>query len=266
VLGAFDWVKNCSSIADFYQSMEKPRHCALALSSAQKILSEKVMAKIKASTTPEEMDVTEQDVLELEAEINKKWARLDVKVLKLAFEFQMAKRHAFESGEVLEDPIIEEDDDGEGLPSVPLAKPAVGPTSDLVVEDVGDTNGDSTEKTAPVPPSVPASALVSVSSSSLQSSIFSGCVVNETPFLRFGEVTSFETARILYLRANSRIEEAKKKYVLDGEFDSIVHCGARYCSLLLAVYHSYHLHHPWRNTSDLHALRRIFLLTSCCLC
>jgi KIF-1 binding protein C terminal len=233
MLGAFDWVKNCSSIADFYQSMEKPRHCALALSSAQKILSEKVMAKIKASTTPEEMDVTEQDVLELEAEINKKWARLDVKVLKLAFEFQMAKRHAFESGEVLEDPIIEEDDeDGEGLPSVPLAKPAVGPTSDLVVEDVGDTNGDSTEKTAPVPPSVPASALVSVSSSSLQSSIFSGCVVNETPFLRFGEVTSFETARILYLRANSRIEEAKKKYVLDGEFDSM--CALR-CTILLST-------------------------------
>jgi KIF-1 binding protein C terminal len=256
VLGAFDWVKNCSSIADFYQSMEKPRHCALALSSAQKILNEKVMAKIKA--------FTEQDVLELDAEINKKWARLDVKILKLAFEFQMAKRHAFESGEVLEDPAIGEDDeDGDCLPSVPLAKPAVGPTSDLVVEDVGDTDGNSAEKTPPVPQSVPASALVSVSSSSLQSSIFSGCVVNETPFLRFGEVTSFETARIIFLRANSRIEEAKKKYVLDGEFDSM--CALR-CIILLTVFHSYHLHHPWRNTSDLHTLRRTHLLISCCLC
>ena len=49
--------------------MEKPRHCALALSSAQKILNEKVSAKIKASSTPEELYVTEEDVLELEAEM-----------------------------------------------------------------------------------------------------------------------------------------------------------------------------------------------------
>jgi hypothetical protein len=215
--------------------MEKPRHCALALSSAQKILTEKVMAKIKASTTPEEeTPLTEQDVLEVEAEINKKWARLDVKVLKLAFEFQMAKRHALESGEVLEDPTVREDDeDGEGLISIPLGKPAVGPTSDLVVEDVGDMDGDRAVKTAPVPASVPASAPVPVSapSSRVKSSIFTGCIVDDTPFLRFGEVTSFETARIIFLRANSRIEEAKKKYVLDGEFDSI---SPLQCTLLLS--------------------------------
>ena len=247
VTGAFDWVKNCSSIADFYQSMEKPRHCALALSSAQKILNEKVSAKIKASSTPEDLYVTEEDVLELEAEMNKKWARLDVKVLKLAFEFQMAKRHALESGEVLEDPVVgENDDDGEGLPSVPLAKVAVEPKSDLVLEDVGDTDGSSAVKSPPVSPPVPVSLPVPVSSASsrLQSSIFSGCVVNETPFLRFGEVASFETARLIFLRANSRIEEAKKKYVLDGEFDSIhalyctvlycngMHCNVLYCSVL----------------------------------
>jgi KIF-1 binding protein C terminal len=231
VTGAFDWVKNCSSIADFYQSMEKPRHCALALSSAQKILNEKVSAKIKASSTPEELYVTEEDVLELEAEMNKKWARLDVKVLKLAFEFQMAKRHALESGEVLEDPVVgENDDDGEGLPSVPLAKVAVEPKSDLVLEDVGDTDGSSAVKAPPVSLPVP----VSPASSRSQSSIFSGCVVNETPFLRFGDVTSFETARLIFLRANSRIEEAKKKYVLDGEFDSIhaLYCNGMYCYVM----------------------------------
>lgn len=216
IVGAFDWVKNCSSIADFYQSMEKPRHCALALSSAQKILNEKVLAVIKASTMCEESDVTEQDVLDLDAEINKKWARLDVKVLKLAFEYEMAKRHALESGEVLEDPAVggnDEDGDGDDLPPVPLSILPALSTSDLIIEDVGDAGGDSAVKTFPAP--VP----VISKSSHLQSSIFSGCVVNETPFLRFGEVTSFETARIIFLRANSRIEEAKKKYVLDGEYD-----------------------------------------------
>lgn len=227
ISGAYDWVKNCSSIADFYQSMEKPRHCALALSSANKILNEEVFAKIRLSTTPEEFSVTEQDGMELEAEINKKWARLDVKVLKSAFDIEMAKRHALESGEAWKDPIVvEEEGDcahAECSPPVPVATTEIGPKDDLVLEDVLDA--DSCTVTTPtLSATSPRPVQTSLTlSRPLQSSIFSGCLVNDTPFLRYGEVTSFETARIIFLRANARIEDAKKKYVLDGK------CLCPYC-------------------------------------
>ena len=109
---AYDWVKNCACIADFYQSMDKQQIAALALSSAQKVLQEKVILKFSvaaAGAGGRGAGVNEQDCIELNSEIKKKWIKLDMKMMKIAFEIETERVLSLDRGEAFTPPIYEND-------------------------------------------------------------------------------------------------------------------------------------------------------------
>ena len=117
---AYDWVKNCACIADFYQSMDKQQIAALALSSAQKVLEEKVIQKSGVGGGAGAggggggggaggAGVTAQDCIELDAEIKKKWIKLDMKMMKIAFEVETERVLAPDRGEPFSPPTYEND-------------------------------------------------------------------------------------------------------------------------------------------------------------
>ena len=105
---AFEWAKNCASIADFYTAMGKLRHCAAALASAEKVLRERVLDELRAEGAEgiEGLDaggkrggsVGVVDASELGADISRRWARLDAKVLKQASDSEALRRAAVEDG------------------------------------------------------------------------------------------------------------------------------------------------------------------------
>ena len=108
ISAAYDWVKNCACIADFYQSMDKQQVAALALSSAQKVLQEKVILKSTVGGGGGG-GVTEQDCIELNCEIKKKWIKLDMKMMKIAFEIETERVLALDRGEPFSPPTYEND-------------------------------------------------------------------------------------------------------------------------------------------------------------
>lgn len=207
---AYDWVRNCSSIADFYYSMEKHNSCALALASAEKVLTEKVFSKIKIAENAGIFNVSLEDCVELEAEINKKWAKLDVKIMRTAFDIQAAKKHALESGEHWEDPVICDGNDG-------IEQSTSGIVCAIDVDESGDEIKNTKTNLSGELKIDQDNATSAIHCAAQKSSfIFVGCPVQSVTLLRLGEISNFESARIVFLRASARIEEAKKKYLLEG--------------------------------------------------
>lgn len=129
---ALEWVKNCAGIADFYRAMDDAHRCALALASAEKILKDKVIRtlysdfdKVKeeqpsttASAAPGEDASKEGEVstgkplphqrpnfvqgnlnaAEIEADLHRRWASLDVYTLQRAAERRKEHLLAAEMG------------------------------------------------------------------------------------------------------------------------------------------------------------------------
>jgi hypothetical protein len=139
VSAAYDWVKNCACIADFYQSMDKQQIAALALSSAQKVLQEKVILKSTATGGGGGGGVTEQDCIDLNCEIKKKWIKLDMKMMKIAFEVETERVLALDRGEPFAPPTYENDLDDlhmfqEPGSEIPDKKQCVSASSDVILE------------------------------------------------------------------------------------------------------------------------------------
>ena len=234
---AYDWVRNCSSIADFYYSMEKPNLCALALASAEKILKEKVASKITLGDNSGISIVSLEDSVELQAEINKKWSKLDVKIMRTAFDIQTSKKHAIESGEHWEDPVICDDTDHiEQSTTETMCAVSVEESDDVNMNKkmklIGELKVDQNDSEGAVMHPTPTSNTISTSistnatsvmpcSAKKSSFIFVGCPVQSVTLLRLGEISNFESARIVFLRASARIEEAKKKYLLEGVWNTL---------------------------------------------
>jgi len=193
IKGAFDWAKNCAGIADFFQSMGQYRHCATALASAEKILNEKVIKKIDG----ENQDVSVVEGSELAADIHRRWAILDGKILKGAFDVEMAKRNTIAVGETWEDPFIDEEEEIIRTCS----------SSDDTPPPLEQHTADNGICLPPKPP---------VGSGGVSVELFLGCPVYDTSLLKIGDIQSFEAARVVFLRAVGRIEAAKKVFILDG--------------------------------------------------
>ena len=199
--GTFDWCKNCASISDFYQSMGKYRHCGIALASAEKVLKN-VFQKIKESQDVENLIISEIEALELQAEINKKFIKLDGILIKNAVEAINAKKEALLCGDIWTSPLPEDEGDIK-----------IDIHDSMIMEDI-DSDG-TTEQSIQ---STPVITIPSQHPLGTQVSLFSGCPVDDIPYLRFGEIDIFEKARKLFLRATIRIEDAKKVFLLDGSF------------------------------------------------
>ena len=105
--------------------MDKQQIASLALSSAHKVLHEKVIVKVKKDTNSNQENfpgagsgtgagvgtgtITEQDCIDLNSEINKKWIKLDMKMMKLAFEIETERVLALDRGESFNLPIYDDD-------------------------------------------------------------------------------------------------------------------------------------------------------------
>ena len=99
--------------------MDKQQIASLALSSAHKVLHEKVLIKVQKDTNSNEENVpgagvgtgsvTEQDCIDLNSEINKKWIKLDMKMMKLAFEIETERVLCLDRGESFILPIYDDD-------------------------------------------------------------------------------------------------------------------------------------------------------------
>jgi hypothetical protein len=201
---ALEWVKNCAGIADFYRAMDDMHRCALALASAEKLLKEKVIrtlyndldrVKVESSSnnsaSAEAADRNQDqsshplphqrpnfvqgnlNAAEIEADLHRRWASLDVLTLQRAAERRKEHLVATEMG--------------------------------IDALQIEAEEKSSTE----------------ISSSSAASDtveLFQGLPIANSvlALLNVREISSFDSARSVFLRAVARVEAAKKYYVLDG--------------------------------------------------
>ncbi|KAJ1419444.1 KIF-1 binding protein C terminal-domain-containing protein [Ochromonadaceae sp. CCMP2298] len=214
---ALDWVKNCGGIADFYLAMAQYNSCALALASAESVLRKTVIPRI-TNAAPEEpfIKVSEGqanfvsgnlNAAEIEAELHRKWGMLDVHVMRRAFE----RGKNFESlvamglsGQQAEEQLLGENDaNGEGDFDLKAYKRKgaamiAGTVFQLAERGALDTPETDADDTA------------------VEVSFFEGIKVSPTALLNRGDVSTFQEARKVFLRAAGRIDAARKYYVLDG--------------------------------------------------
>ena len=183
---ALDWAKNCASISDFYKSMRHYRRCALALASAEAVIQKHVI------------DKDDEQSAQVVADINCRWAALDLLVLKRAYDRESKRLNSIEMDYAL-DP-EEQNDEGE--------------------DDLG----------AAAAATASANASESVFSANATFSLFTSLPVSSVPYLCVGDVTTFDHARVVFLRAATRIEAAKKYYQIDGyvtDHTNLLHDNSR---------------------------------------
>lgn len=203
--------------------MQYYHKCSLALRSAEKVLTEKVLNVIqeealmaqsadggnatngKASSSLHGISVN--DVDEVAGDLHRRWARLDVNVLKRAYDDEMVKRHRELLGEPIDDLMYDVEQEQE--------------------EKEKQSQGESSvfSFVPPPNPSVFVAGETSAPPEQTKGEFFRGLQVEKTALLKRGDIRTFESARTVFLRAVSRLEAAKKKFPLDG-------CVSDHCSLL----------------------------------
>jgi hypothetical protein len=176
---ALDWVKNCGGISDFYIAMNQYHKCALALSSAEFLLKRNVIPHLADNYDNNHIRI---NATEIEAELHKKWINLDVFIFKRAYDINKEVLNAIDLGVEFD---IEK-----------IHKETIN-TLDFDYSLFLSNNNNNKEATY---------------------EFFEGIPVVPTTLLDTKDICDFESARALFLRATSRIEFAKRHYVLDGTY------------------------------------------------
>jgi len=208
VAGALDWIKNCVGISDFYIALGHYKKCSMALLSAQAVFIRRVLTfqaheKEKKETKAKDTDADPQnlkfldlltekgqggdgddnsDVAEIEADLSRRLAHLDMTVLRLAYERKLQKETAVENG----------------IPFVDVA------------EDVEDNDAGASSR------ATKRAAAGEAASPPENIEFFRGLPVSPVPHLFAGSINEFADARVVFLRAGMHIDVAKKHFVLDG--------------------------------------------------
>lgn len=180
IKNAFEWSKNCCGMSDFYISISYYRRAALALSSSEYILKTKVLNNLQSNSN------YNIETIELQADINKRWVKLDLIIFKRAYEREIMRQNVTEL-----DIEWQEVDDVE---------PDLSAEQSLLESNNNQTNQQTVFSFSKNDPA----------------SLFSGLQVPQPTDYGVADITTFESARLLYIRAVARLEEAKKVYVLDG--------------------------------------------------
>lgn len=199
---ALDWVKNCAGIADFFKAMEDSRKCALALASAEKVLKEVVIKtlyaqfdSIEGSTTASAAATTED-------------AKEDTKDNTS----QPAKRPNFVQGNLNAAEIEAELHRRFAAQDAQLLQRAADRFKALAMEtlDLQEKNEEVTEKKK--------EEAETEKKETETVEFFKGLPVAATSTLltTAEEINDFAKARVVFLRAASRVEAAKTYFVLDG--------------------------------------------------
>jgi hypothetical protein len=199
---ALDWVKNCCGIADFFLALSHFQSCALALSSAEKVLRERVIRALHNELTNADAALTidtnrkpnyvsgNLNAVEIEAELHRRWAVLDGHILK-----QASNRE--KDNQVMRDELRLDSSEISAM-RAHHKKEQHEVDDDLLVDRLRQEQA------------------VKSAGDEQQLSFFSGLPVVLPPYCNFYDIMTFDAARIVFLRAATRIEAAKKYFVLDG--------------------------------------------------
>ena len=186
VAGALDWIKNCIGISDFYIALGQYKKCALALLSAQAVLMRRVLsADFSSQSRPDTGAGTVkagQDTAEVEADLSRRLAHLDMTVMKSAYERKLQKDVAEENGVAYVDTTTAETDDDDG---------ASDRATHRATQNQVDTPPERVE-------------------------FFKDLHVTPIPYLSVTSINEFADARVVFLRAGMHIDASKKHFVLDG--------------------------------------------------
>eukprot|EP01038_Epipyxis_sp_PR26KG_P004400 gene4400-6223_t len=207
-----EWVKNCIGLSDFYMSMKQYNNCGLSLASAEFVLKEHIIKNNKSSIIQNDLHDENSKIVQMEAEVNKKWAVLDVNILKRSFEFENEKSNALYNNldvdEILQQFQLESAEDFSIIQSQ-------SKSDSLASIDTNDISIESSE----MPDTVFKNKLIQSYYQSQEDKtvrFFESIPIKPISLLSIGDIDNFDKARVVFLRAAARIEAAKKYFVLDG--------------------------------------------------
>lgn len=202
---ALEWVKNCCGLSDFYLSQHSYRLAALALSSAEMILKEKIIRtlynemekQMKAAAEGESGGEKGKEGGEMKKKTNEKPNFASGNLNAAEIEADLHKRWVFLDSHLLKEAsdrwkLLLANNNEEGIDECFLNPDEDSVYSQLLIEKIGDPPVDKIR-------------------------VFEHLPVSVMTVLRPLEINSFEDARIVFLRATSRLEQAKKYFVLDGK-------------------------------------------------
>jgi hypothetical protein len=159
----------------------------------------------------EEYDgIRNTDILEFEASVHRRYIRLDLTVLRLAFEREQTRLNFVEMNEEFSEADIENDEDR--LEEEFDRNDALQFNSNDNLSCINHGNSSDTNNDL----SMDSIQLNFTPSSATNDVVFKGIHVTPLPYLKIRDIKSFEVAREIFLRASSRIEAAKKILILDG--------------------------------------------------
>lgn len=184
------WVKNCAGIADYYLALQQYASASCALLSAEKVFKEQVLKALYAQfdheVAPDSADANKKpnfvqgnlNAAEIEADLHRRFSVIDVLILKRAME-RSKQWEVAQQIEIDLNALAEELSTDERDDQATISK-LVRSGEEGMVE------------------------------------MFTGLAVAKPVQVFSSEITTFEAARLVFLRAAARIESAKKYYVLDG--------------------------------------------------
>ena len=109
-----EWVKNCSGIADYYLATNNYLHGWYALLSAESVIQ---------TIAQDELDSSDvEEYTEVEANLQRRFIKLDVSVLKIAYELKLAEAEGIIGDEQL---VVEVDNSTEFYPGVKIQIPSL---------------------------------------------------------------------------------------------------------------------------------------------
>jgi hypothetical protein len=178
---AYEWSKNCMNISDFYQSMGYFHRAHLSLAAAKLVLKKYIVLE----NLP---DSERDDLIELEADIHRRQAKIDEALLQKCYERE----------------------------SLRLANPGVD-ESEINAEFHRYEVEEASFEQELLDSINPNPSIVSTTTAIPASSFIPGLTeLPEIAYTRVSQIRTFEDARQVFLRGASCVEAAKKHYLLDG--------------------------------------------------
>lgn len=201
---ALDWVKNCVGFSDFFLAVGQLKKASVTLLSARKVL--------ELQRKPEQNKAWDEQM----ADLTRRLANLDLIILKRGFELALALQEAKQYAEQGEGEIAKEMleaamqaantevQEEEHIENIHAAATAEARKKRKAAEDSGEA--DATVFTA----------AASAAAKATELEFFPGLVITVAPYMVAGDVNDFDDAKAVFGRANTRLEQAKKVYVMDG--------------------------------------------------
>ena len=252
IKAALDWVRNSASIADYYMAIGDYVSCSLILSSTEKVLTEKVInvmreeqslsnseSKGEKKMNRKDGDIDGHDIDEVRGDLNRRFARMDLNLLKRAVEDELMRVNDYMAGiSKVKESVIEELDENEEL----YGKLKLEKVDSKLITTLDELRCsifkvDSSNRldqldgiTITTKGGESNHEIISIMR---KREFFVGLPVPEMPLTKEGSIDCFEKARLIFLRASGRIEEAKKIFPMDG-------CVSDHTSLLQDQAKFYH--------------------------